>query len=213
MKSRELSTIHDLIASNYTISLLSPGRYLHTFTPANTSTVYEFEANATPVIDEGEHYNIGYIVNGLGKNIVDTAALSKTSKVNPKLSYAVSKQIANEKYKEERAKNDQRVSHNATDGYYWGKKYAWRMFGTAIARNAFDEYLAEIGHPSVPCTTQDPDRPFANDQSIAYKENGLQDAIDMLFDTAVKVTPAYYKSPHYSKKFAIRGISAITDKK
>jgi len=213
MKSRDLSTTHDLIASNYTIAPIAPGRYLHSFTPANTSTIYKFEANATPVIEVGERYNVGYVVNSLGEHLVEQSALSKTSEVNPTLSYEASKQIAKEKYRVERAKNDQRVSHNASDGYYWGKKYAYRMFGTAISRSAFDDYLAEIGHPSVPCITQDPDRQFANGQSIAYKEDGLRDAIDRLFDTAQKVTPAYYKSALYSKKFSIRGISAITDKK
>lgn len=56
MKSRDLLTTHNLIASNYTITQIAPGKYLHTFTPATTSTVYEFEANAADVITEGEHY-------------------------------------------------------------------------------------------------------------------------------------------------------------
>jgi len=54
MKSRELFTIHDLIASNCSITKLASGTYLHKFTPATTPKVYEFEANATPVVVEGE---------------------------------------------------------------------------------------------------------------------------------------------------------------
>lgn len=71
MKSRELFTIHDLIASNYTITKLTYGNYLHKFTPATTATVYEFEANATPIIVEGERYNIGYTLDSEGRNIID----------------------------------------------------------------------------------------------------------------------------------------------
>jgi L-amino acid N-acyltransferase YncA len=213
MKSRDLFTTYDLIASNYTITSIAPGRYVHKFTPATTSTVYEFEANATPVIEEGQRYNVGYKVDSAGRNIVEQSALSKASEVNPALSYLAAKQIAKEKYSVEKAKNDQRVSHTAKDGYYLGTKYAYRMFGLAITRNTFDSYLTEIKHPSVPCTTSDPERSFANDQSIAYKEDGLQDAMDRLFDNPIKVTEVFYKSPHYSKRFSIRGINAITDKK
>lgn len=67
MKSRDLFTIHDLIASNYKITKLASGKYLHQFTPATTPTVYEFEANATPVVVEGERYNIGYTVDSKGQ--------------------------------------------------------------------------------------------------------------------------------------------------
>lgn len=124
MKSRDLFTIHDLIASNYTITKLACGMYHHQFTPATTATVYEFEANATPVIVEGERYNIGYSVDDAGRNIIDLSALSLTSQVNPMLSFLAAQHIAAGNHAIEKAKNDQRVTHAATDGYYWGKKYA-----------------------------------------------------------------------------------------
>ena len=128
MKSRTLLTIHDLIASNYTITKLPSGKYLHQFTPATTSTIYEFEANETPVITTGERYNIGYTVDLSGRNVIDQSALSLTSQVNPMLSFLAAQHIAQGTLAAEKAKNDQRVTHSATDGYYWGKKYAWRMF-------------------------------------------------------------------------------------
>lgn len=213
MKSRELFTIHDLIASNYTITKLASGKYLHQFTPATTTTIYEFEANATPVVTEGERYNIGYTVDAAGRNIIDLSVLSPTSQVNPMLSFLAAQHIAGGNRVIEKAKNDQRVSHSATDGYYWGKKYAWRMFGTVIAKGAFFEYLNEIGHPSVPCLTRDPDQPYSNDKSTAYAEHGLEDAMRNLIASAVKTSAAYFKSPLYSKKFTIKGINALTDKK
>ena len=213
MKSRELFTIHDLIASNYTITKLASGTYRHQFTPATTATVYEFEANATPVIVEGDRYNIGYLVDSAGRNIVDLSALSLTSLVNPMLSFLAAQHIAQGNRSTEKAKNDQRVTHSATDGYYWGKKYAWRMFGTVIAKEAFFQYLDEIGHPSVPCITRDPDLPYSNDHSTAYAEKGLEDAMKNLIASATKASSAYFKSPLYSKKFTIKGLNAITDKK
>jgi hypothetical protein len=213
MKSRELFTTHDVIVSNYTITKQPSGKYLHQFTPATTATIYEFEANATPIVIQGERYNIGYFVNSIGKNIIDLSALSLTSQINPMLSFLAAQQIAKENHKIEKAKNDNRVTHSATDGYYWGKKYAWRMFGTAIANSAFYQYLDEIHHPSVPCITRDPDLPYSNDESIAYAERGLEDAMKNLIVSATKSSAAYFKSPLYSKKFAIKGINAITDKK
>lgn len=213
MKSRNLLTTPNLIASNYTITRLEDGKYLHRFTPQSTSTEYEFCANSTPVIEEGEQYNVGYTVDSNGRNIVEVSALSKASLVNPMFSFMTAQNNAQEIYAAERAKNEQRVKHSATDGYYWGKKYAWRMFGMAIPKNAFFQYLEEINHPSVPCTTSDPDLPYANEDSIAYKEEGLQDAVMNLIASSVSVSPSYYRSPLYSKKFSINGINAITDKK
>jgi len=214
MKSRELFTTHDLIASNYTIVPISGGKCRHTFTPATTSTVYEFEANSSPVIVEGERYNIGFFVDSSGRNIVELAALSKVSDVSPMFSFIAAQQLAKEIRSAEKAKNDQRVSHSAKDGYYWGKKYAWRMFGMVIPKEAFYQYLEEIGHPSVPCITSNPDLPYAsNEASTAYKEKGLEEAVRNLISSAKKVSAAYYKSPLYSRKFSIRGLNAITDKK
>ena len=118
MKSRELFTIHDLIASNYTISKLASGKYRHQFTPATTATLYEFEANVTPVIKEGERYNIGYTVDAAGRNIVDLSALSPTAQVNPMLTFLAAQHVARGTYATEKAKNDQRVTHAATNDYY-----------------------------------------------------------------------------------------------
>lgn len=213
MKSRDLFTIHDLIASNYRITRLPSGKYRHQFTPATTATVYEFEANATPVVADGERYNIGYTVDAMGRNIIDLSALSPTSQVNPVLSFLAAQHIAQGNLAIEKAKNDQRVTHAATDGYYWGKKYAWRMFGTFIAKSAFFDYLEEIHHPSVPCITRDPNLPYSNDQSTAYAENGLEEAMRNLIASASRASPAYFRSPLYSKRFAIKGINALTDKK
>lgn len=213
MKSRDLYTRHDLIASNYNITELSNDKFLHQFTPSTTNTTYQFEANGSPIIVEGERYNIGFFVDENNNNIIELSALSKTSEVNPMFSYAYSLQIAREDYLVEKEKNDTRVTHNATDGYYWGKKYAWRMFGTVISDNAFFKYLKEINHPTVPCVTNNPDMPYSNDPSTAYKEEGLEEAMRNLISTAERVTPAYFKSPLYSKKFSIKGIKAITDKK
>ena len=213
MKSRELYTVHDLIVSNYSIKRLSNGNFLHSFPPKTTDTVYECEANSTPIVEEGERYNIGYRIDRNGKNVVDLSALSKTSEVNPLISYACAQKIAHENRAVEKSKNDQRVTHQATDGYYWGKKYAWRMYGTVISKNAFYSYLDEIRHPSVPCETGNPDLPYQSDVSIAYKEAGLEEAVRNLINSAEKVTPRYYKSPRYSKRFSIMGIKAITDKK
>jgi hypothetical protein len=211
MKSRNLFTIHNLIASNCTITQIAPGKYLHTFTPATTSTVYEFEANATDVITEGEHYNIGFYIEN-NRNVVELSALSPISKVNPLISLLAAKQTSLGLFETEKAKNNQRVTHSATDGYYWGKKYAWRAFGLVIPKDAFYQYLEEIKHPSIPCITNDPELSYPDSPSIAYKEDGLTDAVEQLILTAC-VKGAYFKSPLYSKKFSIRGIPAITDKK
>jgi hypothetical protein len=213
MKSNELHTIHDVIVTDYTITKLPGGTARHQFRPSTTSTIYEFEANAVPVVKEGGRYNIGFTVTPDGRNVIDHSALSPSGLVNPMFSYIAAQQIASEKYDEEHEKNDRRVSHAATEDYYWGKKYAWRIFGACIAKEAFFSYLEEIHHPSVPCITQDSDYPASNTQSIAYAETGLEEAVKRLIASATKVTGAYYKSPLYSKKFAIKGINALTHKK
>jgi len=213
MKSRELFTIHDLIASNYTISQIKNGKFLHSFTPKTTNTVYEIEGNSAPLIEEGERYNIGFSTDENGRNILELSALSKTAEVNPFFSYAFAQQLARENKPSEKAKNDQRVTHQAKDGYYWGKKYAWRMFGAVISKDAFYKYMQEINHPTVPCVTNNPDLPYDNQPSTAYKEQGLEEAMRNLISSAVQVSPAYYKSPLYSRKLSIKGVKAITDKK
>ncbi|MBU2969820.1 hypothetical protein KO527_10725 [Pseudoalteromonas sp. C2R02] len=213
MKSRELRTIHDLIATNYRLTPCGDGKFLHEFTPSTTKTVYQFEGNGVELIEEGQRYNIGYFIDSNGDNIIEPSALSKTVEVNPMFSFAYAQQLAKENHVIEKDKNDTRVTHSATDGYYWGKKYAWRMFGTVISDNAFFKYLKEIGHPKISCITNNPDLQYSSDPSTAYKEEGLEEAVRNLISTAEKVSPAYFKSPLYSKKFSIRGIKAISDKK
>lgn len=95
-----------------------------------------------------------------------------------------------------------------------GKKYAWRQFGLAIPQDAFHAYLKQIGHPYIECETINPDLPFQNnDKSIAYREDGIDDAIKELLSTAVKIGKVYFKSPRYDKKFSIRSPLSMTDKK
>ncbi len=212
MKSRELNTIHDLIVTDYTITKIAPSRYRHSFHPETTSTIYEFEANASPVLEDGRRYNIGFSVDQSGKHIVDRSSISPTDLVDPQQSYAAAKKFSKGIDITNRRNNDTRVTHGRVKGYYWGKKYAWRRYGLVIGRNAFDQYLEEIGHPSVTCQTQDPDTGFSS-VSTAYADVGLQTAIDELIRTAVTVDSRYFKSPLYRKKFSIRGLSAITDKK
>ena len=214
MKSRNLKTIHDLIVTDYTIEDLRDGRFRHYFHPQTTNTLYEFVANSAPELEEGERYNIGYQTTDDGKNIIELSCLSKNTEVNTILSYLYAAEYSKGKHAANKAKNDQRVTHSATDGYYWGKKYAWREYGLCLAKEAFHAYLKEIGHPYVDCVTVNPDLPYQNnDASIAYKEEGLDEAIEDLIKTAVKVTKVRYESALYSKRFTIKGINAITDKK
>jgi len=212
MKSRQLNTIHDLIVTDYTITKLGPSLYRHSFHPATTSTVYEFEDNATPLLKEGHRYNIGFAVDRAGKHIIDRAAISPTALVDPPLSYAAAKAFSKSIEATNKLNNDTRVTHAQMAGYHWGKKYAWRRYGLVISRNAFDEYLEEIEHPSVPCQTKDPDAAYSS-ASIAYADAGLEQAIEDLIKTASPVSDRYFMSPRYSKKFSILGLNAITDKK
>ena len=129
------------------------------------------------------------------------------------LSYLYSTKLAEGKHDVNKKKNDDRVRHAETDGYYWGKKYAWREFGLVISKDAFFSYLNEIKHPSVECTTSNPAMSFSNDPSTAFKEDGLADAMHSLIKSATKATKVRFKSPLYSRQFTIRGIEAITDKK
>jgi len=183
MKSRALLTTPDLIASNYTTTSIGNGRFIHSFTPSTTATVYEFEANAGNYITNGQRYNIGYEVID-GKNIVDTECISKTSIVNKYISYATAQHEALNKHDINKGNNDTRVIHTATDGYYWGKKYAWREFGMCLPSGAFHEYLKFINHPTIVCKTVTPGYPVGDD-SFAYLEAGLQKAIEDLIDSAI----------------------------
>lgn len=213
MKSRDLHTIHDVIITGYTITPLGNGKFLHQFRPANTDRVYEFEANSAPVLKDGDRYNIGFKTTPQGRNVVDTSALGKVDSVNKNLSYLAAKQLSADILDENVAKNDQRVSHGGKGGYYWGKKYAWRRYGLVISKDAFYAYLEHIKHPSTPCLTSNPDLPYAaNERSTAYFDAGLEAAMDDLIGTAVK-TGRYFESPLYPKKFQIKAINALTDKK
>lgn len=82
-----------------------------------------------------------------------------------------------------------------------------------MAKDAFFNYLEEIAHPFVACKTISDDIGiYSNQDSIAYKDEGLEEAMDQLIETAVRVG-RLFKSPRYAKKFQIRPINAITDKK
>ncbi len=212
MKSRALSTVHDLIVTDYTITRQPNGRFLHAFRPATTETVYQFEANSTPILQEGKRYNVGFIINDNGTRIIEPSALALVDEVNPTLSYLAAKKFSSDIFTENKAKNDERVTHTAAD-YYWGKKYAWRAYGLVVAKEAFYQYLEEIRHPAIPCKTSNPDLPYAgNEDSVAYRDFGLEQAMDQLISTTEKVG-RYFKSPLFSRKFQIRAINAITDKK
>lgn len=214
MKSRNLYTIHDVIVRDYTVSELPNGKFLHQFKPQTTDTLYQFETNSSNVeLVNGDRYNIGFTTGADGRNIIEPSALGRADTVNKLLSYSAAKHFSQDKLVENKGKNDDRVRHRATDGYYWGRKYAWRRFGLVIAKGAFYSYLEEIAHPFVPCRTINDDIGIhSNEESIAYKEEGLEEAMDALIDTAVKVG-RYFESPRYSKKFQIRPINAISDKK
>ncbi|MHC5132007.1 hypothetical protein ACYSTU_12770 [Pseudomonas glycinis] len=214
MKSRNLYTIHDLIVRDYTITEQPSGKFLHQFKPSTTETLYQFETNSSAIeLVNGERYNIGYMEDAAGRRVIDPSCLGKADTVNKYLSYSAAKQFSLDKLAENKGKNDDRVRHKAKDGYYWGRKYAWRRFGLVIAKDAFYQYLEEIKHPSVPCKTISGDVGIhSNQESIAYKEEGLEEAMDELIETAVR-KGRLFKSPKYTKQFQIRPINAITDKK
>lgn len=210
MRSRNLQTTPVLIVSNYRITP-DPltGKFLHEFTPESTSTSYQFVGNVEPVFKEGERYNIGYEVEN-GTNIVDVSASAKADEVDPVVSHNVARILGEQLRTLETTKSDQRVVHTATNGHYLGKKYAWRIYGMAVAKGTFYEYLEEIGHPTVPCTTED-------SASIAYLDTGISNAMDKLINSCSRVGVASNRfcSPLLPSKswFTIKGISAISDKK
>jgi hypothetical protein len=209
MRGREWCTVYELIASNYRI-IPSGSNFVHQFTPKGTSTLYQvITTSRSPIVVEGDRYNLGYKeVDGIRE--VDISSLSNISKATPMLSFYAAIHTGREIYDIEKKKNDDRVIHGAKVGVYWGKKYAWRVFGACIAKEAFYSYLEEIRHPAIQCTVDNPPHPPGD--SIAYLEDGLFDAMQLLMSTAV-LQGRFYKSPHYSKQFAIKGLHAITDKK
>lgn len=209
MRARDINTQHDLIVSNYKIEKMGD-KFIHSFTPKTTETIYRLETTTeTPVAVEGLHYNVGYIPED-GYRRVDLSSLSRTSDLNPLLSLSVALELGQSNLEVEKAKNEARLTHDATDGYYWAKKQAWRIYGMCIGKDAFINYLKEIKHPSIPCTMQK--EGFAPSPSTAYLDEGLVDAMEKLIGSAVK-KGRYYQSPYYSKKFNIDGIAAISDKK
>jgi hypothetical protein len=207
MKSRELRTTPVLIVTNYKIVPHAAGKFLHSFTPETTCTVYQFIANQVPLLESGQRYNIGYKVDS-GVNWVDVAATAKAGAVDKVKSFYVAKLLGEEARAVETQKSDDRVVHQVRDGHYLGKKYAWRIYGMAIARDAFDAYLSDIKHPTVSCLTE-------GSISVAYKEAGLAAAIDALCATAIGISGNRFRSTLMPSKnwFQIKGISAITDKK
>ncbi|MEZ5492870.1 MAG: hypothetical protein R3F50_21545 [Gammaproteobacteria bacterium] len=209
MKSRNLATTSVIIVTNYTIAKDPSGKYLHSFTPENTQTRYQFLANREPLLEEGERYNIGYEVVG-GINWVDISAISKADEVQPRVSHYFARTVGEQIRSVETEKSNSRVIHNANDGPYLGKKYAWRVYGMAVARNTFDTYMDAIRHPSVSCVTD-------GTPSIAYKDSGIDSAMDELIQSCIKVghTGNRFSSTLLPKKkwFQVKGLSAITDKK
>ena len=87
----------------------------------------------------------------------------------------------------------------------------------SASREVFENYLIDcIKHPRVDCKIETEGYPQGDD-SFAFKEDGLEDAIETLIASAVMVNKGpYFKSPLYyanSKRFTIKGVPAITDKK
>ena len=209
MRPRELHTQFDLIASNYQI-IPNGGKFIHRFTPKSTNTIYQFEStSSSKVIVEGDSYNVGFVERD-GFRDVDIASLSNSTKINPLMSLIAAIHVGREIHDIEKSKNNDRVKHAAKDGYYWGKKYAWRVFGACIAQDAFYNYLREIRHPYIECIVDTPPNPPG--KSIAYLETGIAEAMEQLMTTAIK-KGRFYSSPHYTQSFNIKGVNAITDKK
>ena len=209
MKSRELFTTPTLIVSNYKILGRSDGKYLHQFTPESTLTVYQFIANREPILVEGEKYNIGYrVVNN--NNEVDISAVAKAETVNPKVSHYVARELGEQQREVETRKSKERVVYFGKSELYLGKKYAWRIYGEAFPRGVFDSYLHSIDYPRVNCTTD-------GTPSIAYKDEGLAEAMETLVNSCVRVSKNSnrFKSDLVPDKkwFNIKAIPAITDRK
>jgi len=207
MKSRELLTTPVLIVTDYGIVPHKDGRFLHSFTPETTGTVYQFIANREPLLEEGQRYNVGYNTEK-GVNWVDMSATAKADDVDKDKSYYVSRLLGEELRESETCKSDTRVKHKPNKDHYLGKKYAWRIYGMAIGRDTFDTYLDDIRHPAVDCFTD-------KSRSTAYKEDGLLAAMDDLIASAVHINGNRFTSPLLPSKkwFQIKGLSAITDKK
>ncbi len=188
MKSRELNTINDLIASDYKIDPISGGKFRHYFHPKTTNIIYEFVANGAPEIEEGQRYNIGFRVDDENQNIIEMSCLSKNNEVNLILSYLHSMQFSQNKKIINKQKNDDRVEYDKSHGYYWGPKYAWREYGLVMPQSAFRSYIEEIDHPKISCIITNPDNLAQTTSTVAYADAGLEEAISELIKTASKVT-------------------------
>lgn len=141
MKSRELHTTPVVVVSNYRISPDKSGKFLHSFTPESTSTVYQFIANQEPLLEERERYSFGYTIDN-GVNWVDTSAMAKAESVDPDVSFYVARLLGEELREVESRKSDERVTHVAKDGYYLGKKYAWRIYGMAVPSGTYLTFIS-----------------------------------------------------------------------
>ncbi|MDA1379582.1 hypothetical protein PCI56_06505 [Plesiomonas shigelloides subsp. oncorhynchi] len=119
MKSRNLSTIYDLIATDYRIEAIGDGKFRHSFHPKTTDTIYEFIANGAPEVEEGQRYNIGYVTDDNGRNIIEISCLSKNTEVNPMISYIYAQQMSKSKHAINKQKNDDRVTYDNSKGYFW----------------------------------------------------------------------------------------------
>lgn len=209
MKSRELKTVPLLVVADYKIIKQSSGKYLHSFHPASTDTLYQFEGAEGPILKNGRRYNISYFENG-EKNWVDVSSIADAADVDPQESFLVSRTFGEKLREVETSKSRTRVTVKGGDpgNAYLGKKYAWRIYGMALARDTFDDLLAVIGHPTVACMTD-------GAPSIAYAESGIHDAMKRLFDSLIPKGGNRFSSPILPKRawFQVKGVTAITDKK
>lgn len=135
-------------------------------------------------------------------------SIVKADLVTPTDSQYVARMLGEFMRKKETDKSERRVIHLAKDGRYLGKKYAWRIYGMALSKKVFSEYLDAIGYPSVPCTT-------LGTQSVAYKEAGLVDAMDKFIDSCTRKGKKRFKSIYLPNKgaFVVRAIKTIMDDK
>lgn len=206
MKSRDLLTTPTIVVSNYRI-IESENTFLHSFSPETTKTNYCFFGGDQPLLEEGQRYSVGFRSQE-GVNWVDLAATARAGDVDKNKSLYVARILGEEGRQLETSKSNSRVIHSAVEGLYLGKKYAWRIYGMAVARDTFDAYLKDIGHAAIPCTTD-------GTASIAYRDAGLAQAMQLLIDSAVRIQENRFRSHLLPSKdwFQIKGIPAITDKK
>ncbi|BBD09352.1 hypothetical protein [Desulfovibrio ferrophilus] len=217
MRPRELHNCPGLIASNYKVSRVSAGSFQHEFTPKTTGTIYVvYTSSSAPVVVVGHSYNVGYVPQDNGKRLVDQndiVEITDVDQLERVTLFEASLAEMGKIFDREKYKNDDRVKPHVHGGeYYWGKKYAWRVFGLLLGKGAFHAYLKEVGHPHIDCVVDNPDDRYPAGPSFAYLENGLEDAIRSLIVTAVK-EGQYYKSPLYSKRFTIKPLGSLSDKK